>query len=285
MDFIHTFVTTFYEGLIEPFVLYGFMQRALWACLLLSICSGFLGTFLVLRRMSLMGEALSHGILPGIAIGYLVGGLWMPALSLGGIIAGLLITKTSHYISRKTILTQDASFSGLYLIALSVGILILSSSANQSTVMSLLFGNILGVSPSALYYILGATSLVIITMVVMFKPFTYLCFDPLFARLRGISDKKLNLVFLSLVVLTLVSACQTLGTMMALGLMIIPAVTARMMCKDIHCIVGFAIFLGSFSAFSGLLISYHFNVPSGSGIILTTGGLYLILFIVKMFKK
>ncbi|MDO9125416.1 MAG: metal ABC transporter permease, partial [Parvibaculum sp.] len=139
-----------YATLIEPFVEYGFMRRALIACLALALGGGPIGTFLVLRRMSLMGDAMSHAILPGAAIGFLVAGLSIWGMSVGGLVAGLAVVLLAALISRATALREDASLAGFYLISLALGVLIVSVRGSNIDLLHVLFGTILSVTDDAL---------------------------------------------------------------------------------------------------------------------------------------
>ncbi len=263
-----------YQGLISPFVDYLFMRRALVACLAIVLSSAPLGVLLMQRRLSLVGEALSHGTLPGIALAYLVGGIWLPGLTLGGAIAGLLIAVLSHFIAQKTVLQEDASFSGLYMIFLALGVLILSLKEGSIRLVHLLFGNVLAVDTSSLLFMAVVSSLTLLVLVLLYRPLIYECFDPCFMRSLGVSSAVYNAVFLTLVVINLVAAYQALGTLMALGIMMIPAVTARLLSQRLTNIFLISIGLSLLASYCGLILSYYFNWPSGPTIILSAGFFY-----------
>ncbi|MBI1954544.1 MAG: metal ABC transporter permease [Proteobacteria bacterium] len=270
-----------YDFFIEPFIQYGFLKRALLSSLFLSISAGPLGVFLILRRLSLLGDSLSHGILPGLAIAFLLYGFNIPFLTIGGMIAGLLVACLSYWVSKTTILREDATLTVFYLISLALGVLILSLKGGQMGLLHLLFGSILAVDKASLW-LNGLVSLIsLVTLFVIFKPFVYDCFDPLFAKTVRIKGQVYQTVFLLLVVITLVAACQTVGAMMALGLMMIPAITARLICKRLTTMLFLSSFLGIVTSYSGLLFSYHFNLPSGPSIILWAGGVWLMVVLSK----
>jgi len=278
-------IDSFLSLVIAPFQDYVFMRYALIACLGISLSSAPLGVILIQRRMSLMGEALSHGILPGIAVAYLWGGMWLPGLTFGGIIAGLIVTLLSHTTTRKTILNEDASFSSFYIIALAIGILILSLKGGNMNLLHLLFGNVLAVDSNSLLFIISMTSLTLILLILLYRPLIYDCFDPLFMQSVGLKSIYYNTIFLTLIVCNLVSGCQTLGTLMALGIMMVPAVTARLLSKRLFPIFIISIVLAIVSSYIGLLLSFHFNWPSGPTIILTAGVIYFITIIYSSFKQ
>lgn len=274
-----------YEILIDPFVEYVFMRRALLACLAISLSCGPLGVLLVLRRMSLLGDALSHSILPGIAIGYLISGLWLPGLSLGGIIAGLIVAVASGFVTRRTILHEDASFTGFYLIALSLGVLILSVKGGNMNLTHFLFGSVLAVDHENMLYIVSVTTISLLTLAVIYRPLIYECFDPTFVRLLGAKEGKYHAVFMILVVINLVGACQALGTMMALGIMMLPAITARLISTQVWSTALRAVVIAAICSYAGLILSFQFNWPSGPTIILLCGVTYLLVLSLTTIKS
>ncbi len=265
----------FEEIFITPFMDFMFMRRALVACFAISLSCGPIGVLLVLRRMSLMGDALSHAILPGIAIGYLLFGLWLPGLSLGGIIAGMIVALLSGAIARKTILEEDATFSGFYLISLALGVLLLSLKGGNMDLTHFLFGSVLAVNGSNLIYIASTTTVTLLILALIYRPLVYECFDPTFIRLLGGRGTLYHYVFLVLVVLNLVGACQALGTLMALGIMMLPAITARLISTQIWSAALRASIIAGVCSYLGLVLSYHAGWPSGPTIILLCGAVYL----------
>lgn len=274
--FENGFFHTLYIFFIEPFSEFIFMRRALMACLAISLSCGPLGVLLVLRRMSLMGDALSHAILPGIAIGYLLFGLWLPGLGLGGILVGMIVALTSGAVARKTILHEDATFTAFYLISLSLGVLILSIKGGNMNLTHFLFGSVLAVDHLNLIYIAGTTTLTLLILALIYRPLVYECFDPIFIRLSGTYDGLYHHIFLVLVVINLVGACQALGTLMALGIMMLPAITARLLSTQIWSAGIRAVLIAAGCSYLGLVISYHAGWPSGPTIILFCGIVYII---------
>ena len=264
-----------YAALIEPFVEYGFMRRALVACLALALGAGPVGTFLVLRRMSLMGDAMGHAILPGAAIGFLVAGLSLWAMSLGGFIAGLTVVLLAGLVSRVTALREDASLAGFYLISLALGVLIVSMRGSSVDLLHVLFGTILSVDDGALLLVAAIASLTLVTLALTYRPLVIECFDPAFLRATTGGGTFWHFVFLTLVVLNLVAGFQALGTLMALGLMMLPAAAARFWAGAVWSLAALSVAMAFASGLIGLLISYNFSLPSGPAIILTAGGFYL----------
>ncbi|WP_032112887.1 metal ABC transporter permease [Candidatus Paracaedibacter symbiosus] len=265
-----------YDVFIAPFVEFIFMRRALVACIAIALSCGPLGVLLVLRRMSLMGDALSHAILPGIAIGYLVTGLWLPGLSLGGLAAGLIVAFASGKTARKTVLAEDASFTGFYIISLALGVLILSVKGGNMNLTHFLFGSVLAVDQEILLLIAIITTMTLVILALIYRPLIYECFDPQYVQLMGINAGRYQLIFLGLVVINLVGACQALGTLMALGIIMLPAIAARLLTKQVWTAVLAAVLIASISGYLGLVTSYQLNWPSGPTIILFCGSAYLL---------
>lgn len=270
-----------YEIFIEPFIQYGFMRRALIATLAIALSSGPLGVILVLRRMSLMGDALSHAILPGLAVGYLLTGLWLPGLSLGGIVAGLCVALASGHIARTTILSEDATFTGFYIISLAFGVLILSVKGGNLNLSHFLFGSVLAVNQDILMYIAIVTTITLLTLALSFRPLIYECFDPIFLKMMGVRSGFYHSIFLVLIVINLVGACQALGTLMALGVIMVPAITARMWCQQVWSTCLTAIMIACSSSYMGLVLSFWLNWPSGPTIILLCGVFYIITILIQ----
>jgi zinc/manganese transport system permease protein len=263
-----------YAALIQPFAEYGFMRRALVACLALSLGCGPIGTFLVLRRMSLMGDVMSHAILPGAALGFLVAGLSLWAMSAGGLMAGLAVALLAGLVSRATALREDASLAGFYLISLALGVLLVSTRGSNVDLLHVLFGTILSVDDEALILVASIATLTLIALALIYRPLVAECFDPGFLRAVAGGGSFYHIVFLVLVVLNLVAGFQALGTLMAVGLMMLPAAAARFWASEVWSLALVSIAIAFVSGFAGLIISYHFNLPSGPAIILTAGGFY-----------
>jgi len=264
-----------YAVLIEPFVEYGFMRRALVACLALALGAGPVGTFLVLRRMSLMGDAMGHAILPGAAVGFLVVGLSLWAMSLGGFVAGLTVALLAGIVSRITPLREDASLAGFYLISLALGVLIVSMRGSSVDLLHVLFGTILSVDDGALLLVASIASVTLVTLALIYRPLVIECFDPAFLRATTGGGAVWHFIFLTLVVLNLVAGFQALGTLMALGLMMLPAAAARFWASAVWSLAALSVAMAFASGLIGLLISYNFSLPSGPSIILTAGGFYI----------
>jgi zinc/manganese transport system permease protein len=267
---------TLYDAALAPFAEFGFMRRALVGCLALALSCGPIGTILVIRRMSLMGDALSHAVLPGAALGFITAGLSLPAMSLGGIVAGLVVALLSGLVTRLTPLREDASFAGFYLISLALGVLLVSIHGSNVDLLRLLFGSILAVDDAALILIGGIATASLLLLAVIYRPLVVECFDPGFLRAVGGRGGLVHTLFLALVVFNLVAGFQALGTLMAVGLMMLPAAAARFWVRELWSLSAASGALALGSGFVGLLVSYHLDLPSGPAIVLVAGLGYLV---------
>jgi zinc/manganese transport system permease protein len=264
------------ELLFQPFADYGFMRRALVSTLALSLGSAPMGTLLVLRRMSLVGDAMGHALLPGAAVGFLLAGLSLPAMSLGGFAAALAVALAAGWVTRATSQREDASFAAFYLIALALGVLLVSVHGSSVDLMHLLFGSILAVDDAALRLVAGVASITLVVLALIHRPLVAECLDPGFLRGVGGHGPLVHGVFLVLTVANLVAGFQALGTLMAVGLMMLPATAARFWAAEVWSLALVAGAIAAASGFVGLLLSYHAQWPSGPAIVLVAGGAYLL---------
>ena len=268
-------MTDLHALLVAPFADFAFMRRALVACLALALGSGPVGVLLVLRRMSLMGDAMAHSVLPGAAIGFLVAGLSLWAMSLGGLVAGLAVALLAGLVSRTTKLREDASFAGFYLISLSLGVLIVSMRGSNVDLLHVLFGSILAVDDASLVFVAAIASASLAVLAAIWRPLVLECVDPGFLRTVSRLGPLVHAVFLVLVVVNLVAGFQALGTLMSVGLMMLPAAAVRFWARGLGAMMALAVGMAFAAGLVGLLLSYHLDLPSGPAIVLTAGGFYL----------
>lgn len=262
------------ETLVVPFADFAFMRRALAAVLALALGTAPIGVFLVLRRMSLVGDATAHAVLPGAAIGFLIAGPTLLAMGIGGAVAALAVALAAGFVSRRTLLREDASFAAFYLLALAIGVLVVSVRGSQVDLMHLLFGSILGVDDAGLLLIAASATATLLVVAGGYRALVAETVDPGFLqRQRG--GRHWHLVLLALLVSNLVAAFQVLGTLMAVGMTMLPAAAARLwglgLAATFAVATGFALCAGV----TGLLLSFHFDLPSGPTIVLAAGGCYL----------
>ncbi len=266
---------TVYDFLVAPFVEFGFMQRALAGSLMLSLSSCPVGVFLMLRRMSLAGDAMAHAILPGAAVGFLLYGLEILPMTVGGLIAGAAVALGAGAVSRFSVQKEDASLAAFYLISLALGVLIVSLRGSSVDLMQVLFGTVLALNDEALRLIASIAGITVLTLAVFRRALVAECLDPLFLRSVSNLGTPVHFIFLGLVVLNLVGGFQALGTLLSVGLMMLPAAAARFWTSRVWTMSLLALAIGSASCFAGLLISYHGSLPSGPAIVLSAGGAYL----------
>lgn len=264
-------ILTPHEALIAPFTEFAFMARALSGCIALSFGAAPVGVFLMLRRMSLAGDAIAHAILPGAAVGFLVAGLKILPMTLGGMIAGLAVALLAGLVARSTVLKEDASLAAFYLISLALGVLIVSMKGTNVDLLHVLFGTVLALDDTALYFLGGASTVSLFVLALIYRTLIAECVDPNFLSAVSRAGGMAHLGFLSLVVLNLVSGFQALGTLLAVGMMMLPAVTSRFWARTLPGMMGAAIIAALLSSVAGLLASYHFSAPSGPAIILAAG--------------
>lgn len=256
---------------------YAFMQRAFVATTVLSVSVAPVGAFLVLRRLSLAGEAMAHAITPGVVIGFVFAGLSVTSLLVGGLIAGVSVAILTTLLARKTILRSDASLASLYLIALAAGIFILSAAGSAVPLKSFLFGSILGIDDASMILVGAVATITLVAFAVLLRPLIVNTCDPVFFEARSRRPWLVEQAFMLLLVLNLLAAFKTLGTLMAVGLMILPATAARYWSSTItgQLLLTFAFALAS--CWVGLTLSYLLpETPSGPAIVLTAGGFFLI---------
>jgi zinc/manganese transport system permease protein len=264
-----------HDALIAPFTQFEFMRRALAAIIALSLSGAPIGVFLMLRRMSLVGDAMAHAILPGVAIGFLLSGLSLFAMTTGGLIAGFTVAILAGLVSRTTGLKEDASLATFYLASLALGVSIVSIRGSNIDLLHVLFGNILAMDNQTLLVIAANTTMTLIVLAVIYRPLVIESVDPLFLRTVSRAGAPSHLLFLALVVINLVNGFQALGTLLAVGLMILPAGIARFWARDITGMICVAVLSALVSGYAGLVLSFQTRLPSGPAIIMVAAVLYV----------
>jgi zinc/manganese transport system permease protein len=265
-----------YELAIGPFADYGFMQRALGGSIALSLGACPVGVFLMLRRMSLAGDAMAHAILPGAAAGFVIFGLDILPMTLGGLIVGLIVAISAGAVSRLTLQREDASLAAFYLISLALGVLLVSIRGSSVDLMHVLFGTVLALNNEVLVLIGSIAAVTLATLGIIWRALVAECLDPLFLRSVSRAGPIVHFVFLVLVVLNLVGGFAALGTLLAVGLMILPAAAARFWVTRAGPMCILAVIIGAASSALGLLASFHLSAASGPAIILTAGCFYIL---------
>jgi zinc/manganese transport system permease protein len=261
-----------FEPLGDPSV-----RHSLAAILALALSSGPIGVFLMLRRMSLVGDAMSHAILPGVAIAFLVAGLNVYAMTLGGLAAGFVIALSAGAVSRATTLHEDASLAVFLLLSLAVGVVIVTlNGIDIERLMTFLFGETAAkMNTDKLLVIAGNATISLVALALIYRPLVLGCVDPGFLRSVSRADGIAHLTFLALLVLNLISGFHALGTLLGVGIIIIPAGVARFWTRDISIMIALAIASALISGWAGVLFAFGAGIPSGPAVTLIAGLLYI----------
>lgn len=263
------------EWLLSPFADFEFMRRALTGCLALALGATPVGLFLLLRRMSLMGDAMAHAILPGAALGYLAFGLSLGAMTVGGIFAGICVALAAGAVARSSILKEDASLAAFYLISLAAGVMIVSLRGRNLDLLHVLFGSILALDDASLLLIAAISTLTLFALALLYRPLVLECVDAAFLRSVSKLSPVTHYAFLVLVVLNLVNGFHALGTLMAVGIMVLPAAAARLWTSRLPLMLLLSVATALLSGLAGLLTSFHADVPAGPAIVLAAGVIYV----------
>ncbi|HEX2135614.1 MAG TPA: metal ABC transporter permease [Microvirga sp.] len=268
------------DTVVAPFADFEFMRRALVGTVAIAVGGGPVGVFLMLRRMSLTGDAMAHAILPGAALGYLLAGLSLPAMTIGGLAAGIVVAVLSGLVARFTELKEDASLAAFYLLSLALGVTIVSLRGSNIDLLHVLFGTVLALDDAALLLLAAIATVTLLVLAVLYRPLVLECVDPTFLRSVSRAGTPTHLIFLALVVLNLVGGFHALGTLLAVGMMMLPAAAARFWSADVTLMTLLATAIGIASGCAGLLLSYHAELPAGPAIILAAGAIYLASLVV-----
>ncbi len=267
---------------VDPFLSNTFMQRALLAGILVSISCGVVGTFIVLRGLAFIGDALAHGVLPGIAIAILLG---IPGI-VGAAISAVVMISGISLITRKTSLSSDTAIGLLFVSMLALGVVIVSRSSSFSgDLVRILFGEILGIS-SVSVILQAAATIVILAMAIIFaRPFLLLCFSPEQAQVSGFSSRLYHNLMLAMIALAVIISFQTVGTMLVFGMLLAPAGAAALLARRIKSMMLYASLIGIISVYTGLLVSYHFNLAAGSAIVLVATLIFFVVLLIKNMQQ
>ena len=251
------------------------VKRALFGALLVSISGAPLGVMLVLRRMSLMGDVIAHAILPGTAAGFIMAGMSFSAMSLGGLIAGLVVALAAGLATRFTSIREDANLASFYLLSVACGILLLALHGSAQDLEDVLFGDARTIDNNMLIVMAAVTSLTLFISAIIYRPLVVESFDPVFMRsVRG-QGGVYHVLFMMMVVLNMVEGYRALGTLMASGLLLMPAVVAQFWAKKLSGLMLLATIIACISLALGLWVAYALNVPSGPSIVLIVGAAYI----------
>jgi zinc/manganese transport system permease protein len=252
------------------------VRHSFAAILALALSAGPVGVFLMLRRMSLVGDAMAHAILPGVAIGFLLAGLSVFAMTAGGLIAGLAIALLAGAVSRATDLQEDASLAVFLLVSLALGVVIVTANGiDIEHLMEFLFGETAAkMNGDKLVVIAANSTLSLIALALIYRPLVLDCVDPVFLRTVSRAGGIAHLGFLAVLVLNLISAFHAFGTLLGVGIVIIPAAAGRFWTRDISRLIAIACGTALLAGWAGLLISFYAAIPAGPAVTLAAGAVY-----------
>ncbi|HEY9799059.1 MAG TPA: metal ABC transporter permease [Leptolyngbyaceae cyanobacterium] len=261
------------EDLIEP-LQYGFMQRSLVIAILVGLLCAVVGSYLMVQRLALLGDAISHSVLPGLAIAFMIGA----NIFVGAFIAGVVSTMAIAWIRTRSPIKEDAAmgivFSAFF--ALGVTLITVIQKDNKIDLNHFLFGNILGVTVDEVRDTAIIAAIVLIIVILLYKELLFYTFDPLGAQAAGLPVNRLNFGLMLLIALTIVASMKAVGVILVLSLLITPGATAYLLVKRLHQVMFLGAGIGVFSSISGMYLSYFYNLPSGPAIVLVVSGLFLL---------
>jgi len=261
------------QTLIEP-LQYGFMQRSLVIAILVGIVCAIVGSYLMVQRLALLGDAISHSVLPGLAIAFILGA----NIFIGAFIAGVLSTVIIAWIKTRSTIKEDAAmgivFSAFF--ALGITLITIVQKDNKIDLNHFLFGNILGVTAEDAIDTAFIVALVLLVVLFFYKELLFYTFDPLGAQATGLPVNLLNFGLMVLIALTIVASLKAVGVVLVLSLLITPASTAYLLVTRLHQVMILGAIIGVISSISGMYLSYFYNLPSGPAIVLVASGLFVL---------
>lgn len=269
------------EWLLSPLT-YTFMQRGMLAALMVGVLCAIVGCYVVLRSMAFLGDALAHAVLPGVAVAYLLQG----NLVLGALVAAVTVALGIGVFTREGTIKEDTAIGILFAAALSLGVALISTIQTYAVDLThIMFGNVLGVGPADLWLTAGIGVLVLATIVLCYRPFLVITFDPILAATLRMPAELLRYLLLILIALTIVVSMQTVGVGLVAAMLVTPAATAYLLTRRLPTMMAISAGFGAFSSLAGLYLSYYANIASGAAIVLVSTTLFLVAFAVKSRKK
>ena len=260
----------FIEGLIE----YHFLQNALMTAIVIGVVSGAVGCFIILRSMSLMGDAISHAVLPGVALSFMLGINFF----IGAIVFGLLASFIITFIKENSVIKGDTAIGITFSSFLALGVILIGLANSSTDLFHILFGNILAVQDSDMWLTLGVSGLVLLFVGLFFKGLLLTSFDPVLAKTMGINVNFYHYLLMGMLTLVSVTAMQSVGTILIVAMLITPAATAYLFTSSLKSMMLLASTLGALTSVLGLFLGYSFNIAAGSSIVLTSTIIFLVSF-------
>ena len=258
------------DGLIN----YHFLQNALISALIIGITCGAVGTFIILRSLSLMGDAISHAVLPGVALSFMLGINFF----IGAIVFGLLASFIITFIKENSVIKGDTAIGITFSSFLALGVILIGLANSSTDLFHILFGNILAVQDSDMWLTLGVSGLVLLLIGLFFKELLLTSFDPVLAKTMGINVNFYHYLLIGMLTLVSVTAMQSVGTILIVAMLITPAATAYLFTSSLKSMMLLASTLGALTSVLGLFLGYSFNIAAGSSIVLTSTIIFLVSF-------
>jgi manganese/iron transport system permease protein len=255
---------------------YAFMQRGLVAALMVGVLCAVIGCYIVLRSMAFIGDAMAHAILPGVALAYLFKG----NLMLGALVAAVAVALAIGFLSRQGAIKEDTAIGILFAAALSLGVLLISTIRTYAVDLThILFGNVLGVSTSDLWLTAGIGLFVLASIVLLYREFLIISFDPVLAATLRLPAERLRTLLLVLLALTIVVSLQTVGVGLVAAMLVTPAATAYLLTKRLPAMMMVSALFGAAASVGGLYLSFYLNVASGAAAVLLATVIFMLVFL------
>lgn len=251
---------------------YGFLQKALLTSVMVGVICGVIGCFIILRGMALMGDAISHAVLPGVAISYMLGINFF----IGAVATGILTAVGIGFISQNSRVKNDSSIGIVFTAAFALGILLITALKSSSDLYHILFGNVLAVRPSDMWITLIIGVIVLGSVYLFYKELLVSSFDPIMAQAYGLPTKLIHYFLMTLLTLVTVASLQTVGIILVVAMLITPASTAYLLTDRLSVMIGLSALFGAVSAVGGLYLSFTYNLASGATIVLMATTLFIL---------
>ncbi|WP_068672893.1 metal ABC transporter permease [Oceanobacillus sp. Castelsardo] len=260
---------------IQDLMNYGFLQKALFTSIMVGILCGVIGCFIILRGMALMGDAISHAVLPGVAISFMLGINYF----YGAVVMGLLTAIGIGYISQNSRVKSDSSIGIVFSAFFALGVLLITKASTAIDLTQILFGNVLSVRTSDMWLTLIIGAIVLLIVILFYKEFLITTFDPTMAQAYGLPVRFIHYVIMILLTLVTVASLQTVGVILVVAMLITPASTAYLLTNRLSTMIFLSAFFGALSAVIGLYFSSEYNLSSGAVIVLATTSIFILAFI------
>jgi manganese/iron transport system permease protein len=266
------------QALLEP-LQYGFMQRSLIIAVLVGIICAVVGSYLMVQRLALLGDAISHSVLPGLAIAFILGA----NIFVGAFIAGVISTLLIALIQSRSPIKEDTAMGIVFstFFALGITLITIVQKENKIDLNHFLFGNILGVSAGDVVNCAIISAIVVAIVVLLFKELQFYTFDPIGAQAAGLPVNLLNFGLMILIALTIVASLKAVGVILVLALLVIPGATAYLLVKRLHHVMLLGAAIGIISSISGMYLSFYQNLPSGPAIVLVSASFFTLAFLLS----